>query len=766
MRTRAAALAVLAAGLVVVSAVVVHGTTAAPSAVPGPVPALTTDATPVPAGVPTSSLPADAPIDLSLTLSYPHSGALETFLSWVEDPASPLYRHFLSHAQFENDFAPSAASAAQVTATLRAEGGRDVSISPDRLLVSAQLPAAAVDALFGVHLVEFAGGAGARDYTSLGSPTLPADLRGLVDGVTGLSNVANDRLDLELTAGHLAPVKVRPRADQFIINNTTGDQWFIGSDFAQAFGATQLLPGPGSVVNATYPTKVAIATLLASGYNVSGTSVENTPPFDPRVISGYFNDTLASGVPHSNVSGINLTVAGIPSPPPGFSPEMDDSLDEFENSLDLEMAGSLAPGAPLFNFYFAGSLLYSASSDADVAGFFVQDLAAALSYNYSATGVRLGAVTCSFGLPDLNESGWNAELQEAAAMGVTVLAASGDQGNAPDSLTGRGEGQWPLWPASAAFNTSGAVSVGGVSLALGGSPAGWFNGTELNISYDPTAGPLKSVTTWWDTTGGPGNYAGSEGGISTVNPEPDWQLHSAAQPNIVNATVLQGSNALGRAGPDIAFAANSTIAYVYANQSGGIYFTVLGGTSIASPATAGLIADEVAVAHHEFGFIDPEIYRIASYYAANPGPKDPFYDVKNGSNYVFSAGPGWGATDGWGVPLAVLFYQADASPAIANYTYTGPTPGLPKPAPPPPVPWVEIVVIFGVGIAVAVALILVMARPPTNPNAPPPGANQPMPPPPPSSFPTAKYQGATFVCPYCGAIRPAEPVRCPRCGAL
>jgi hypothetical protein len=28
------------------------------------------------------------------------------------------------------------------------------------------------------------------------------------------------------------------------------------------------------------------------------------------------------------------------------------------------------------------------------------------------------------------------------------------------------------------------------------------------------------------------------------------------------------------------------------------------------------------------------------------------------------------------------------------------------------------------------------------------------------------YPGATFLCPYCGAIRPAEPVRCPQCGAL
>jgi len=28
------------------------------------------------------------------------------------------------------------------------------------------------------------------------------------------------------------------------------------------------------------------------------------------------------------------------------------------------------------------------------------------------------------------------------------------------------------------------------------------------------------------------------------------------------------------------------------------------------------------------------------------------------------------------------------------------------------------------------------------------------------------YPGATFLCPYCGAVRPAEAGRCPQCGAF
>jgi pseudomonalisin len=769
MRGTIAILAVAVAASVLVSGGAVSHAASAPGTTETPVPMLVTDAIALPPGAGTVALAPTAPIGISLTLAFPHPAALASLLAAIETPGSPGYRVYLTHQQFESSYAPSPTAAATAAGVLAGAGGRDVTVAPDRLSVMAEVPASGVDALFGVRLVAIAGTPGPTVYTALGTPDLPSSLAGLVDGISGLSNAANLRLDLNLESSAPRPVPTAPGSGQFIIeNNTTGIPWFVGSDFTQAFKVADLFPGNSSVVNATYPRNVAVATLLASGYNVSGSSVENTPPWDPSVIRAYFNDTLAPAWPHSNITGVPVIVAGITPPLPGpFGTVNDSSLDEFENSLDLEMAGSLAPGAPLYNFYFAGSLLYNGGNsltDANVAAFFDQDLASALSYNYSPA--HLGVVTNSFGISDLNDSTWNAELEEAAATGVTVVAASGDQGSAPDSLTGRGQGQWPIWPATAAFNTTGVLSVGGVSLGVSGTPVGWFNGTDLSVGYDPTFGALTSLTAWWETSGGPGSYVGSEGGISTVYPEPDWQLHSAAQPNIVNATLEQGAGALGRAVPDIAFPGNATIAYVVADARGNIYFSLLEGTSIAAPAFAGFLADEIAVSHHSFGFVAPEIYRMASYYAAHPGPSNPFYDVVNGSNYVFSAEKGWNAVTGWGAPIAPLFYAADTNPAIRNYTYVGPTPGLPPVPPTPGVPWTEIIIIFGVGGAVAVALVVVMARPPKHPDRPAPSSFGTLPPPPPSSFPTSAYAGPTFLCPYCGALRPAEPVRCPRCGAL
>ncbi len=771
MRPPIAVLAMVVASLVVGSPLAAGVAPTAAASSSGATP-FVTDAVPVPAGSPVTPVPTSSDLVISLTIAYPNPGGLERFLAQVEDPSSPLYDDYLTHSEFESTFAPSAATVGSVVGVLDGAGARGVTVGPDRLTVIATLPVASIEALFGVRMVYFSELDGTRVYTAEGTPTLPSSLSGLVSGISGLSNSADFRLSLNLAASSLERVSAPTGGDEFAVNNSTDTQWFVGSDFTQAFKANLLFPGNGSVIspiNASFPTSVAVATLLASGYNVTNNT--NTPPWDPAVIHAYFNDTLnnetpLSKWPQSNLTGVPVNISGITPPLPGsFGAVNDSSLDEFENSLDLEMAGSLAPGAPLYNFYFAGSLLATAVSDADVAPYFDQDLAAALSYNY--TPARLGVVSASFGITDLNDSGWNAELEEAAATGVTVVAASGDQGNAPNSLTGRDNGPWLVWPASAAFNTSGVLSVGGTSFRLSGTPVGWVNETTIQVSYDPAIGNLTNVSAWWDTDGGPGAYTGTEGGVSVVYPEPTWQYHSAAQPNIVNATVRQGASTIGRAAPDIAFPGNSTIAYVEADQFGNIYGALLEGTSIAAPAFAGFLADIIAVSDHRFGFIAPEIYRIASYFAAHPGPTDPFYDVTNGSNYVFSATSGWDATTGWGMPIAPLFYAADATPAIRDYQYTGPTPGLPTAPPPPGVPWTEIFIIFGVGALVAILLVIAMARPSKSERNPPPAPPEGvLAPPPPGAFPSAAYNGPTFVCPYCGAIRPAEPVRCPRCGAL
>ncbi|HTW55817.1 MAG TPA: protease pro-enzyme activation domain-containing protein [Thermoplasmata archaeon] len=731
---------------------------------------LTTDAEPVPRGAVASPLPAQTPIRLTVSLASGNGAGLSEFLAAVNDPASPLFRHFLTAPEYAQRFGPRADAASTVEASLRAVGATAVGPTPGGLGVQAVVPASGVEALLGVRLESVAGPTAA--YTALGSPVLPPSWDRIVSGIGGLSDVRNAALAASFAPVPAARAPLRGVGSEFVNDTLSGAQYAVGSDFAQAYGVSELWNGT-LTPDGQYPTTAAIATLLASGYNVS--TAQDLPPWDPSVVRAYYNDSLGPGWPVPSLTGVPVTPVGAPTPPlPGPFGDLTDSTEnEFENSLDLEMAGSLAPGAALYNFYFAGSLLIGPGRVAgEIADDLADDLGSALNYSYGAQ--HLVAVSGSFGVPDLNDSLWNTYLGEAAALGVTVVCATGDQGNAPDALTGGSDGPGVLWPASAAFATNGSVAVGGTTVKFAGKATSETSGGTVVAAFDPDVRGLASQTAWYDLDG-PTGVAGSEGGISGVYPEPTWQFHSAAQPAIVAAAVTQHATTLGRAEPDVAFPANNTIAYVYANGSGVIFYTILGGTSVAAPVFAGFLASTAAVEAAQgepygFGFVTPELYRIGSFFASANGSalaaENPYLDVVTGANNLFAAGPGWDAVTGWGGMAAPEFLAADENATIRDYVYTGPTPGLPHAGPSGPSELEYLLI--GVGVLVAATVVVFAARPSRKGAGPPTsvvGATVAGSPYGPVAGATA-VPGAVFPCPYCGKDRPAEPVRCPSCGAL
>jgi len=737
--------------------------------------AISVDTVPVPEGAEVSQLAPAATLQLELSLTFSNASRLAGFLASVSDPTSSEYRHFLTYAEFQSEYGPSPEDVNEVESTLTSAGAHGVSLVPGGLAVEATLPVRAAEQLLGVTMVSYTDPSGTTGFTALGPVRLPEALQGRVQGIDGLAGVTASAL----TRGSLAELSpARPvgsgAVDYVAGNGTPPGYWYLGSDYTQAYGATSLLPGSHSVVNATFPTHVAIATLLVSGYNAPNLTV--LPPWTPSVIDDYFNDSFpANGSwPLPTLTGVPLAFGGVPAPPPpgSFHGENDTTGFTVENSLDLEMAGSLAPGASLYNFYFSAELAENPASSVYIPQYLGDELGAAVAYNYGSA--RLAVVSCSFGLNDLNDSVWDTYLAAAAATGVTVVAASGDQGDAPSALTGRAETAWPLWPATAAFATYGAISVGGASLELSGIPTGTYVAPPLNVSFDPHVDGIANASAWWDVLGGPGHYAGTEGGTSLLYPEPSWQFHSAAQPPIVNATEIEGFPRLGRAGPDVAFSANSTIAFVAAAANGTPYFELLGGTSIAAPLFGGLLADVAAVQGGVgLGFLDPELYRIASYYQAYPGSSDPFLPVVYGGNALFSAAPGWNPTTGWGGLYAPLFLAALENANVSHYTYTGPTPTLPGTTPASLSPeTIVLVLVAAVAVVVAIAAVLVSRSrrvPPTLPTTGGPyGGTYAGPSAPARAWPPQPPTGpvATFSCPYCGFDRPAEPGPCPRCGAM
>ena len=302
--------------------------------------------------------------------------------------------------------------------------------------------------------------------------------------------------------------------------------------------------------------------------------------------------------------GLGITtpkVTAVPVDGGGNVPGGDPSGADGEVLLDIEVVGALAPAADI-PVYFAPN------TDA---GFLdaVADAAHA-----SPTPV---AISISWGQ---NEDEWTAQartaldqaIQDAAALGVTVTVAAGDNGSADGSTDGSPHADFPA-------SSPHALACGGTSLHASG-------------------GTVQSETVWND--GAQGGATG--GGVSRVFPLPSWQ-RTAGVPSAP-------SGGTGRGVPDVAGDADPATGYQVLIDG---TRTVIGGTSAVAPLWAALTARLAQALDAPLGLLQPKLY------AAGAG----FRDVTVGNNGAYAARPGWDACTGLGVPsgtalLAALREQA------------------------------------------------------------------------------------------------------------
>ncbi len=576
-----------------------------------------------------------------ILVSFPiqHSGELAQFLRALSDPSSPLYHHYLTAAEFNGEYGGSATVYAAATTYFQSFGVGQFQAFADRLTLTFQASPAQIQAIFHTAIDEFTS-SGWTYFAPTGSPTLPAPLASAIASVEGLSSYssflihagsfgsmvqrspAGHSTAVGTAAGYLEPVTIN------------GIQLEYAPDFQIAYDEPSLFADSG------YPTNEVIGTIFWSGCAIttSGTcpTSDLTGAFVPSDIYDFYNETLPAGEPHASVYGVPLNGA----PPPGPSAGYDATGANGENTLDLEMAGSTAPGASIYNVY--GPTPSEANLDN------------AFNYILNPTNTpglsNVNVISNSWGGIDGNDTAWYQDLQEAQARGISVLASSGDAGDNPSSS--RWDGTNVDFPSSMAYDAFGVTAVGGTTVLM-----------NSNLE-------LQSQVTWYisaaDTAdGGP---AGTSGGISTVFGEPSWQLDTSAN------SVIGGA---GRGAPDIAAIANNTLVtmtidgfqYLASNATSGGEFYDDWGTSVAAPLEAGIVAeiDHVLAAHGNglLGFLNPQLYALANEeYAPLPSPAItgfdvtgtyvsplptlPLLDVTTGANYAYAAGPGYDLVTGWG----------------------------------------------------------------------------------------------------------------------
>jgi kumamolisin len=127
-----------------------------------------------------------AMVDFSLVLRLPGQRQLDRFLQQLYDPPSRLFHHFIGARSFGERFGVTRRALGDATRVLADAGVQITREYPQRTALEARAPAAIVDRVFGVRLMDYLGPGGRRFHAPAGAPSIPATLSTAVTAVAGL----------------------------------------------------------------------------------------------------------------------------------------------------------------------------------------------------------------------------------------------------------------------------------------------------------------------------------------------------------------------------------------------------------------------------------------------------------------------------------------------------------------------------------------------------------------------------------------------------
>jgi kumamolisin len=469
------------------------------------------------------------------------------------DDTHPARRQYLTREEYEAAHGADDHDLAKVAAFAAESRLAVVQSDAGRRTVVLAGDTAAMNAAFGVALQQYENEGGTyRGRT--GGITVPAELAGIVEGVFGLDD--------------------RPQADPHFQRHVVSQS--LKSVAPQSF------------------TPLALAKLydFPAGADGSGQCIgiiELGGGYKPADLKTYF---AGLGIPLPKVKAVLVDHAR-------NHPTNANSADG-EVLLDIEVAAAVAPKATIA-VYFAPNTNQG----------FLDAITTAIHDKVNKPSV----ISISWGQA---EAGWTAQAMEqfdqafqaAAAMGVTICAAAGDNGSSDGVDDGKPHVDFPA--------SSPHV------LACGG--------TKLLAASDTKIG---SETVWNEgaTTSATG------GGVSAHFPLPAYQA-KAGVPSLAGKP--------GRGVPDVAGDADPQTGYKVRVDGQDM---VIGGTSAVAPLWAGLVALLNQKLGHPVGFLNPLLYGSLS-------GKGVTHDITTGNNGAYHAKAGWDPCTGWGSPDGAKLLQA------------------------------------------------------------------------------------------------------------
>jgi subtilase family serine protease len=545
-----------------------------------------------------------------MTLVFNHSAAqqadLEALIAAQQDPASPQFHQWLTPAQFGARFGMADADLAAAENWLQQQGFTIDSVSPSRDRIHFSGSAGLANAAFATELHYY------RDPTETQSSaqprmapstdiSLPASLAPFVIGVTNLSGF---RPHSHLVHG------VQPK----FTSSQTGNHYMTPGDVATIYDIN-------SAYNAAY-------TGAGQSIAVVGQSAIYT--------SDITNFQTAAGLP-TKLPTILLE--------PGTGNATVYSGDEIESDLDIEYSGAIAKGAAIY-FVYTGSGNFGTF---DALDYVVQnDLAPIISTSYGSCEPALGSSSYN---------AYNNELAQAATQGETVVAAAGDAGSSDcynefkpvnSSTLAENEQLAVDFPASSQYVTA----LGGTEFPLVDAEPAATAGSNSSTYWaaangsDVVASALSYIPeqVWNDDSALVGLASGG-GGASMFTSRPTWQANTVPGISAIPGTFRLVPDISLDASPSpynapYAICTSDTSDWVSSQvssctsgfrdaSSGDI--TIVGGTSVAAPIFAGMVAIINQARNYTGGqgLVNPTLYSLASTPATY---QSAFHDIISGGN--------------------------------------------------------------------------------------------------------------------------------------
>ena len=563
------------------------------------------------------------PAKALLMLSHPQG--LKRFLHRVSDPRSPDYRHYLGIRTLKRRYGARRSTRRAALSWLAARGLHG-KVGPTGTYVLVSVPRPQAKRLFPARTAKAGSRSGREVPRALRGPVTSVGLLSTKPGfVAPAASQAGESGGADSPAPPSGNGSERPR---------TGTP--RGCEEGKSAGAPA--PNSGFTPN-QYLSAYGDSRLHARGIEGAGQRValvelgnESSPEGFARSDVRTFARCYGIEPPPFDVHAVGGGVQG-----PGS-----------EATLDVEVLAAAAPGLRGVDVY--------EGNDSELG--FLKTINETISAAIGHRGHRPDVISISYGACEqqaiTSRQTWRAindVFALAAGSGISTLVAAGDDGSSGCRVGVNGQPS-PLGLLAASFPSTSpyVTAVGGTNLVLRDSNR------------------IRNQLVWNDS---PLQAAGGGGGFSVLSAKPWWQRGVKGARRGIAGQRTDGARAV----PDLAALADVTPGYALycpAAVCGSIPgqqfpgWTAIGGTSAATPLTAGGIAllNESARRHGQenLGFLNPLLYRLGQ----SPLRSEVFWGVRHGNNdlgKIIPTGAGGGEplgcchahrgfdlANGWGSP--------------------------------------------------------------------------------------------------------------------